>query len=140
MIDGHQFFAPKAAILAGVVVANEHVLLCQRDALRWATDIIEHTDNRWQPHLQRRGGDDPVAIVDDLRFAGEEQLNGTLKRGDIHRLVGKVQNENFTHGPEDLRSSLALPLGRACSPIDPCMHHFEEIAMDTVISRKFRME
>ena len=46
MIDGHELFTAQAAVLTGVVVAQQHILLRQRDFLHRAADVIQHPDDR----------------------------------------------------------------------------------------------
>jgi hypothetical protein len=36
--------------------------------------------------------------VDDLGFAGKDQLHRALERRDVERFVGEVQDEDVVHG------------------------------------------
>ena len=97
VIDGHHPLALEVAVLAGVVVAQQHVLLGERDLLHRALDVVEHPDDRRQLHLVAGRLDDLVAPVDDLGLPREQQLHGALERGDVERLVGEVQDQDVVH-------------------------------------------
>jgi hypothetical protein len=97
VIDRHQLLAADTAVLTAVVVANQHVLLRQRDLLHRAADVVEHADDRGHPHLVGARSDHAIAIVNDLGFTGKEQLDGALETRNVQRFIREVQDEHVAH-------------------------------------------
>ena len=81
-----------------MVVANQHVLLRQRDFLHRPLDVVQHANDRRHPHLVGRRLENLVAPVDDLGFAAKDQLHRALERGDVQRFVGEVEDQDVVHG------------------------------------------
>ena len=91
-----------AAVLAGVAVAAEDVLLVEGDPLEEGlADVHGEPDHRRQGKAAGRRPDDPRRGLDALGFPRQQERDGAPGVGEMQRLVGIVEHEYryFIHIP-----------------------------------------
>src|SRR4051812_15657017 len=81
-----QISALLAAILAGVIVANEDFAPGQFDARSWTLDEIDEANHSRRFELSRRRADHRVVNLENLCFAVDDEDDGTPDVTDVERL------------------------------------------------------
>src|SRR3989304_5055301 len=85
--------APPGAVLAGVAVPPQDVLLVEGHAVQEGLpDVDGQPDDRRELEAYRGGADDPGGRLDALGFAAEEEGDGPLRVGEgggVERIGGR---------------------------------------------------
>ena len=101
-----------AAVLAGVVVAEEHRAAGERDAAVGTAHHVLEADNRRALH--RSGGrvEAALARLQHLGLARHDEGDGAPRVGDVHRLVVLVEHQHGRAGHVAVLLSSLLLFGR----------------------------
>src|SRR5262249_10675194 len=101
VVDG-QLLASSTAVLAGVAVAAQDILLVEGHTLqdRLANVDGEPDDSR-QVEAPRRGPDDSRRRLDAFGLTAQQQRDGTFRVREVQRLIGVIQHQHrdFIHIP-----------------------------------------
>lgn len=138
MVDS-EVFGLFAAILAGVVVAQEQLATRQfRDRVD-PLDEVEQADHRWADELVRGRVEDSLAQFDDFRLAVPDQNKGTASRTDIQWLKILVEDKDMAvHAtfPLDNKNPTPGNGGGIGTSRSDCSNGFSRVQRDLHSSRR----
>src|SRR5690606_8679573 len=92
MVDG-QLVAWAPAILAGVVIATQHLSLAQGHARSRTLDQVLQFDDRGQVKLGGSAADFATSVENQLRLARHQEGERPLHIADMKRLKVNIENE-----------------------------------------------